>query len=159
MQYTNRPASDTDYEVIASFPQNSQELFFMFPSGTFPITAGQLIEKAQDRHYPTVIEHEGEVVAYANLYDCEAGSHCWLGNVIVSPAFRSQGAGSYLLRTMMEKARDLLKAKRFLLVCHNINTPALLFYYKHGFVPFDLKTMANCNGDRIIGIKLGVDLQ
>ncbi|WP_235918278.1 GNAT family N-acetyltransferase [Paenibacillus lutrae] len=65
----------------------------MFPKGTYPLTSQQLEEEALRRKCPTVLTCSGEIAGYANLYD-SAENACWLGNVIVSPAFRGRGAGT-----------------------------------------------------------------
>ena len=40
--YTCRSVTIADFERIATFPQNEEELFFMFPQAEFPLTAKQL---------------------------------------------------------------------------------------------------------------------
>ncbi|QTH45427.1 hypothetical protein J4772_14025 [Cohnella sp. LGH] len=59
-----RDATDADFPVIASFPQNEDEAFYMYPKSTYPLTAEQL-RLAED---------------------------CWIGNVIVPPSSRGSGA-------------------------------------------------------------------
>jgi hypothetical protein len=58
----------------------------------------------------------------------------------------------------MTIAKKELELKKMKLMCHNINTKALLFYNKLGFKPFDMKTMNDKNGNQIAGIKMGIDL-
>jgi len=129
----------------------------MHPRGVFPLTAEQLEEVAKSRVRPTVITFGGQVIGYCSMYNV-TDEECWLGNVIIAPPFRGKGAGQYLIQTMMHVAKTELKVKRLRLVCHNINTRALLFYVKMGFKPFDFKTMKDPNGNEIVGIMMGVEL-
>lgn len=153
-----RDAIQDDFKIIAAFPQNREELFYMYPKGIYPLQPEQLEQAAAERFAPTVVTYSGEPAAYGNLYDVQAGRDCWLGNVIVNPKFRRHGAGSLLLETMKRRAAQEYKAKELKLVCHNVNTKALLFYFKHGFTPFDMKVMVDWNQNTIAGIKMAVAL-
>jgi len=155
--FNHRPVVTDDFETISRFPQNQTELFFMYPKGTFPLTARQLEESALNRKKPTVITYQEELIGYCNLYDVTK-EDCWLGNVIISPSCRGMGVGSYLIRTMKEIAKQELQVNHFRLVCHNINTDALLFYAKLGFLPFGLKIMNDPKGKEIVGIKMEMKL-
>jgi len=139
--FWHRPVTPEDYERISSFPQNDTELFYMYPSAAFPLTPEQIERNVACRFHPTVIvhEHDGRVAGFANLYDVEEGRCCWLGNVIVAPEFRGQGAAAALIRAMIGLARDGLKVPKLRLCCHNTNTAGLLFYTKLGFVPYSIE--------------------
>ncbi|MCZ8516741.1 GNAT family N-acetyltransferase [Paenibacillus filicis] len=102
-----------------------------------------MAEVANQRYNATVITFNNEVVGYSNLYDVVDGAHCWLGNVIISPRHRGKCAGAYLIKTMMNKAREERGVKQLKLMCHNINTKALLFYNRLGFKPFGLQEMVD----------------
>ncbi|MEF3302939.1 GNAT family N-acetyltransferase [Paenibacillus sp. GYB003] len=156
--YACRPAQSEDFQTICTFPQSEDELFFMFPSGTYPLTAEQLELKAKERWWPTVVADENGIAGYANIYGYEEGKHCSLGNVIIAPGHRGRGAAVCLLETMMEKAANELKVPRLLLVCHHSNPRALLFYDKLGFVPYGLKKMQNKRGEVIVGILMEKNL-
>ena len=151
--YEHRAVQSRDFEIIATFPQNRNELFFMYPKGIYPLTAQQLEEAAMTRTHPIVVTRGQQVAGYCNLYDVTQ-EDCWLGNVIVAPAFRGGGAGGYMIRTMMDYAREELQVAKFRLVCHNTNTAALLFYTKLGFTPFGIKTLNGPDGQEIAGIKM-----
>jgi len=153
----HRPVRDDDYVIISKFPQDKRELFYMFPKGTFPLSANQLKDVAQARTNPTVITKNEEVVGYCNLYD--VSSHdCWLGNVIIKPQHRGNGIGKYLVETMIEYAKAELEINYFRLVCHNVNTRALLFYSALGFKPFDSKVLLDPDGNQIVGIKMEIKI-
>ncbi|HEX4939420.1 MAG TPA: GNAT family N-acetyltransferase, partial [Candidatus Kapabacteria bacterium] len=61
-----RPARVDDLAVVATFPQTSDELFYVHPVAQFPLTAEQLLPNFQNRKGNTVIESSGAVVAFAN---------------------------------------------------------------------------------------------
>ncbi|MDF2724593.1 MAG: hypothetical protein K0Q59_4268 [Paenibacillus sp.] len=159
MQFEFRNATAEDFKVIAAFPQNEEESFFMFPSGKYPLTGEQLEEAAAKRFSPTVILHDGEVVGYSNFYGVQNGVDCWLGNAIVHPNYRRSGVGSYLIETMKNRALNEYAVKELKLVCHHTNTSALLFYHKNAFKPFDWIVMQNQNGDKVVGIKMSISLE
>ena len=87
-----RDATDADFPVIASFPQNEDEAFYMYPKSTYPFTAEQLRLAAADRSSLTVIIDSESVIGYGNLYEINVGEDCWIGNVIVPPSSRGSGA-------------------------------------------------------------------
>lgn len=152
--FSYRNAKKEDFDLIATFPQNRTEVFYMYPKGLYPLDSEQLYLTSQTRQLTTVIEYEEEVVGYCNVYDLVEGEHCWLGNVIISPRFRGKGAGKYLINLMIERAKKELSVKELRLVCHNTNTKALLLYYKMGFKPYDMKAINDYNNDEIVGIKM-----
>ena len=126
--YTHRAVTTTDFEIIASFPQDTVELFHMFPNASYPLTSAQLEEAAGIRFKPTVILHLNEIVAYAIFY--RQDNDYWLGNVIVSPSFRGQGAAQYLIHTMEMIAKEDLNSTRLKVACHSSNARGLFFYTK-----------------------------
>lgn len=150
--FTSRRARREDFKIIASFPQSQDEQFYMFPRGTFPLDPVHLEEVAKERLHPTVILSGEEIAGYCNLYDVEADSRCWLGNVIINPDYRGRGAGKFLLDTMLTTVRDELHLPELHLICHNPNTAALKFYHKNGFIPYGLKEMVDYKEQPIIGI-------
>lgn len=150
--YSCRPAVPADYPVICSFPRTEEELFYMFPSASYPLTAEQLDAAVRMRWRPTVVTHGEEIVGFANFYGWEEGRHCHLGNVIVAAEHRGTGAASCLIHAMVDKARNELKVPRLLLVCHHSNPRAMLFYDKLGFTPYGFKRMTNRQGETIVGI-------
>ncbi|TMV51944.1 GNAT family N-acetyltransferase [Paenibacillus mesophilus] len=157
--YTCRPVRHEDFAVICTFPQSEEELFFMFPSGTYPLAAAQLEEAASKRWCPTVVtDDNGELAGYANFYGYEEGKHCSLGNLIVAPQHRGKGAAVQLLQSMIEQARNELSVPRLLLVCHHTNPRALLFYNKLGFTPCGMNRMTNRSGEIIVGIQMEMKL-
>jgi len=156
LQY--RDAAHEDFKIIAGFPQNPEELFYMFPKGTFPVTPEQLEQVAASRFSPTVVTESGEVVGYCNLYNVTAGGDCWVGNLIVHPARRGSGVATFLLQAIGERARTEYGCREIRLVCHNTNTRALLLYSHLGFKPFDIQVGEDPHGNRIARILMSKPL-
>lgn len=158
--YSCRPVRREDFETLSTFPQTEEELFFMFPSASYPLSAAQLEENASKRWHPTVVTgKDGELAGYANIYGYVEAKQCCLGNVIVAPGHRGQGAATVLIETMIDKAKRELNVPRLLLVCHHTNPRALLFYHRLGFSPCGrLKKMANRRGEVIVGIEMELQL-
>ncbi|REE69663.1 acetyltransferase (GNAT) family protein [Paenibacillus taihuensis] len=151
--YASRPLEESDLDTICTFPQNPEELRYFFPSASFPLTPDQLRDKVATRAQPTCIIYENEVVASANLYQIEADS-CYLGNVIVAPAFRGRGAAAFLLETMISLVRAKYGVTVMKLICESSNTRGLLFYRKHGFLPVDLFGKQSASGEIVVGIRM-----
>lgn len=156
--YAYREAARDDFDVIAAFPQDRKEAFFMYPRGTYPLRADELYEASSTRVIPTVIHMNGEIVGYGNVYGWNEGENCSIGNVIINPNFRGQGAGKYLIEVLKKRAREELKVKEVNLVCHHINTTALLFYTKLGFKPYDIKAMRDHDQNEVAGIFMKIKL-
>ena len=74
--FTHRLLEDKDLETICTFPQSVEELFFMFPKATHPLTPEQLLDIAENRHDLTVVLVNGVVAGYANFIEVHEGSHC-----------------------------------------------------------------------------------
>ncbi|MEX2461685.1 MAG: GNAT family N-acetyltransferase [Paenibacillaceae bacterium] len=157
--YKCRPVSSDDFDRICTFPRDAKEVFFMSPKLQYPLMVEHLKEATKDRRKQTVlIDENGQVSGYANIYNLEEGKLCWLGNVIISPDFRGKGAAEYLIRAMIDFAKDELNVKELHLVCHNVNTRGLMFYSKLGFKPYDIAKRTNPQGQTIAGIMMKVDL-
>ncbi len=155
--YTYRALLPGDLESICTFPQNEEELYYMYPKAIYPLTPGQIEEAVKNRLKPTVILHNQEVVAYANLYDLDSHS-CWLGNVIVSPEYRGKGVAQYLIEVMSRIAKEEFKVRKLKLVCHNTNTRGILFYTKYGFKPYEISLRQKPSGEYIAGIHMEKEL-
>lgn len=149
MHLASRPLEDMDIPVICGFPQGEEELFFMFPKASYPLTPAQLRESVASRTDSTVVERGGEVVGYANLYQCVREEACFIGNVIVSQNARGGGVGRYLLETMADIARVRHQVNEVRVSCFNGNAPALLLYARLGFQPFAMEAREDWKGHRV----------
>ncbi|GGG22174.1 GNAT family N-acetyltransferase [Paenibacillus abyssi] len=151
--YNYRSLQKNDLETICSFPKSEEELYYMFPKATYPLTPKQIEEAVKSRLEPTVVLFNNEVVSYANFYDHD-GESCWLGNVIVSQDYRGKVVSQFLIETMESIAKQNMNVNKLKLVCHNTNTRAILFYKKHGFRPFDISIRVKPSGEFIAGIHM-----
>jgi len=155
--FSYRELREADAALIATFPSTSQELFFMFPHATPPLTKKQILDLAGFRKVPTVALCGGEVAGYANIIECEDGT-CEVGNVVVAPKFRRRGVGAYLLRIMEKRAAEEYGAMRLRADCFSDNTAALFFYDRLGYKPAGLKAWERANGRRTAQIFMEKDI-
>ncbi|MDM8517489.1 GNAT family N-acetyltransferase [Desulfobacterales bacterium HSG16] len=149
MPMNHRSVEEKDIPSICSFPQNADELFFLSPKSEFPLTPSQLLNIIMQRSDSTVVEYNGDVVAFANFYHWESGGRCSIGNVIVSSATRGQGVGRYLIEQMIGLAFSKYQAIEVTVSCFNRNTDGLLFYPKLGFQPFAVEKRQDKNGHQV----------
>lgn len=126
----------------------------MFPKATFPLTFDQLKLNFDNRFDCTVFLSGETVVAFANLYDIEPGKQCFLGNVIIDPAYRGKGVSTYLLETMAEIAVRQHRVQALHLTCFNTNTTGLLLYHKTGFVPYALEKRTDAEGKSLLAVQM-----
>ena len=145
----HRPFEEKDISFICGFPQNEDELFFLSPKSEFPLTPSQLLETIVHRSDSTVVEYNGEVVAFANFYRWNFGGRCSIGNVIVSSTSRGQGVGRYIIEQMISLAFSKHQALEVTVSCFNRNIAGLLFYPKLGFQPFAVEERQDKNGNRV----------
>lgn len=148
MPLTHRPVEQKDIQVICGFPQSEDELFFLFPKATFPLTPSQLQDAIAQRSDSTVVELGGEVVAFANFHRWGGGC-CSIGNVIVSPVARRRGVGRYLIEQMIALAFSKHQAAEVTVSCFNQNIAGLLLYPKLGFQPYAVEERQDKKGDRV----------
>ncbi|UQZ87641.1 Acetyltransferase (GNAT) family protein [Paenibacillus konkukensis] len=118
----------------------------------------EMEEVAAQRYNATVITCGAEVVGYGNLYNVTEGKHCYLGNVIIAPTYRGKGAAAYFINVMKQLAKQERQVKQLRLMCHNINTRALLFYRSMGFKPFDFNELRDRAGNKLVLLELAIAL-
>jgi RimJ/RimL family protein N-acetyltransferase len=135
--------------VICGLPQNKDELFYMFPKATFPLSYQQLKKAMDERSDSTVVLVQGEIAGFANFYVCQPGIKCSIGNVIVGPGFRGRGVATYLIKTMTQMAFDKHRARVVQISCFNANVAGLLLYSKLGFVPYEIEARKDGAGHRV----------
>ncbi|OSM07174.1 putative N-acetyltransferase GCN5 [Magnetofaba australis IT-1] len=151
---SHRPATSADLATICGFPQSAEELFFLFPKATFPLTPEQLQRAMDQRADATVVELRGQVVGYANFYQWAQGGRCAIGNVIIAPAARGQGVGRYLINRMVDLAISRYAAREVTVACFNHNVSALLLYAGMGFEPYAIEERVDHQGQRVALIQL-----
>jgi ribosomal protein S18 acetylase RimI-like enzyme len=149
MSLSHRPVEEKDIPTICGFPQNEDELFFLFPKASFPLSPSQLQEAIESRSDSTVVEFDGKVSAFANFYLWEARGSCSIGNVIVSPEARGHGVGRYLIEMMIDLAFTRHKATEVGISSFNENVVGLLLYAKLGFQPYAIEERQDKRGNRV----------
>ena len=142
-----RCVSETDIPTVCLFPQNANELFFMFPKATYPLTHEQLRESIAKRMDSTVVELNGQVVGFANLYRWEFEGKCSIGNFVISPDARQRGVGKFLVQHMVEQAKSRHHARDVTISCFHQNIGALLLYTKCGFEPYEIEPRVDPYGN------------
>ena len=155
---TFRPVTTEDIPQICVFPQTAEELFFLFPKASYPLTVEQLEKSINSRFDPSVICYENQTVAFANIYDVVKDQYCFIGNVIVDPSKRGLGIGKYLLDHMINIAFHNHNIKEVRLVCFATNINALLFYTKYGFKPYEIKPRETLDGKQTAAVYMKLDL-
>jgi len=154
MPLSHRPVRSADIATLCNFPQGPDELFYMFPKATYPLTPAQLSEAIAQRSGSTVIEIDGAVAGFANFYKAEHGGICALGNVVVAPTARGQGVARYLVQRMIALAREEFAAREVWVSCFNHNTAGLLLYPQLGFVPFGIEERQARDGSRVALVQM-----
>jgi len=152
-----RDVAEADFPLIASFPQDEDEAYYMYPKAIYPLTADQLRSAAAGRSSPTVVTDSGTVVGYGNLYEVNEGEDCWIGNIIVCPSRRGSGAAAYLIQSLINRASEEYRVKTVRLICHNTNTRALLFYAGLGFKPYEVRHQEGSR--KIAGIRMSLPVE
>jgi ribosomal protein S18 acetylase RimI-like enzyme len=145
---THRPVEPRDIEIICGFPQNPDELFFMFPKAAYPLTPAQLKEAISERSDST------KVAGFANFHRWETHGACSIGNVAVAPAARGRGVGRYLIQQMIGLAFSKHLASEATISCFNQNVVGLLLYSKLGFQPCSMEERQDKRGNRVALIHL-----
>ncbi len=149
MQLTHRPVEEHDIPMICGFPQGEEELFFLFPKASYPLSPEQLQDAIASRSDSTVVELDGKVAGFANFYRWETGGCCAIGNVMVSPAARGRGVGRCLIQHMVDLAFTKHLAAEVTVSCFNQNHAGLLFYPKLGFQPYAVEERQDKKGNRV----------
>jgi ribosomal protein S18 acetylase RimI-like enzyme len=149
MMLRHRALERSDADIIAGFPQSEEELFYFFPNAQYPLQPEILLMEAEHRSSPTVVVSDDGLGGYGNFTKAEPGEFCSIGNVVVNPAMRRMGIGSYLVETLSEIAFNKLKAKYVKISCFNKNTKGLLLYHKLGFTPHDMEVRQTFTGQNV----------
>lgn len=147
--FTHREVHPGDLPRICTFPQGAEELFFLFPRATFPLTPDQL-QRSVDQRFDSTVLLDGDVpCGFANLYVREGDGACAIGNVVVAPEARGRGAGRFLIETMTRKALAKHPSRDVGISCFNGNVAGLLLYAQLGFVPYAVERRLDQSGARV----------
>ena len=131
-----RPARTEDLSIVAGFISQPDELFYVHPTATFPLTAEQLLPNFHSRKGNSVIVVGGQVTGFANYIAVAEGESATIGNVVIDPGQRGTGIGKALLQAMERQAKECYGVTHTIIPCFNTNTYGLHFYHSLGYVPF-----------------------
>lgn len=154
-----RPVTLEDLQTICNFPTSAEELFFLFPKATFPLTIEQLQKSIDNRSNSTVILLSNNVVGFANFITANQDEMCTIGNVILDPSQRGKGLGQALIEEMCRIAIEKYNVKKVRISCFNENTKGLLLYTKLGFSPVLVDTWKKRDGEKVALIHLEKEYQ
>ena len=154
---SHREVRPEDVHGICAFPQSAEELFYLFPKASHPLTPDQLRAAIAQRFDSTVVLLDDRVCGFANFYVRVVSGTCAIGNVVVAPEARGRGAGRYLVETMIRKALLDHRAAEVRISCFNGNVAGLLLYSKLGFAPFAVEPRVDPRGARValVHMRLG----
>lgn len=155
-QYEIRTADNTHFEGIVELFTTPEELFLIYPSGSWPFDKAQLERLSRERGDFTVVMDNGRVIGFANLYTSIASDRYFIGNLVISDAYRGQGIGRRLVRHMCDRIFDRYASTVYISVFTD-NTPALLLYASLGFMPFDIERRTMPNGDSAALLHMRLD--
>ena len=146
MQITE--ATEEQYEEIGNLIGSPEELYLVYPSGNYPWDVVQLKKLNEVRPNFTVCVVQGEIAAFANLYNVVPGESAFIGNVIVTEKHKGKGIGRALTMHMVNICQEQYKAVPHLSV-FGFNNRALLMYAGLGFVPYGVEPRKNLKGETV----------
>ena len=149
MGWMFRAASEADFDAICGLIPTQEELFRVYPRGSYPFTLDQLRHLFETRKAHTVTTDAGKITGFANLYDFSDNRRAFIGNVVVDKAYRGQGLGKCLVEYMIEQAFSSYDLDEVHISVFSDNTPALLLYSSLGFEPYAVEERLNYAGKRL----------
>ncbi|MEW8286768.1 MAG: GNAT family N-acetyltransferase [Candidatus Thiodiazotropha endolucinida] len=155
-QYDITTADNTHFEGIVELFTTPEEFFLIYPSGTWPFDKAQLERLSRERRDFTVVLDTGRVIGFANLYTSIAGDRYFIGNLVISDAYRGQGIGRRLVRHMCDRIFDRYASTVYISVFTD-NTTALLLYASLGFMPYDIERRTTPKGDSAALLHMRLD--
>lgn len=144
-----REATPSDFEAIIQLVPTIDELFLVYPKGTYPFTVDQVSLLAESRKELTIVVEEEKMVGFANLYNIKQEESAFIGNVVVAKEFRSQGIGRLLVSHMIQQAFNKYRVHETRISVFNDNTPALLLYTRMNFKSYAIEERLNPYGRRV----------
>ncbi|MET0108755.1 MAG: GNAT family N-acetyltransferase [Candidatus Thiodiazotropha sp.] len=147
---------ESHYDGIISLFTSPDEFYLIYPSGSWPFDKVQLKRLAKERSDFTVVLDNKQIIGFANLYTSIAGDRYFIGNLVISDAYRGQGIGRRLVRHMCDRIFDRYASTVYISVFTD-NTPALLLYASLGFKPYDIERRKTPNGDSAALLHMRLD--
>lgn len=142
-----RAATEADFTAICGLMPTQNELYRVYPRGSFPLTVEQVRHLAEVRKALTVVTTNGQIVGFANLYDFD-NQRAFIGNVVIDKMCRGQGHGKRLVEYMRDLAFSNYNLHEIHISVFSDNTSAVLLYSSLGFVPYAIEKRINYAGER-----------
>ncbi len=149
-----RKATSDDFSAICRLIKSKEELYLVYPSGTYPFTVDQLKDLSKRRNELTVMVENKDIIAFANFYNYEPNKSAYIGNVIIAKKYRGRGFGKEIISHMLRIAKEKYNLKIVKISVFSDNISALLLYSGFGFSPYEVEERKNINGNRVAIIHL-----
>ena len=130
-------ARPEDFKQMTQVIKNEEELFFIYPSGEFPLTISQLNTLYKDRRDFTLLKYDKKIIGFANLYNYLENKFVFIGNVVIDTKYRNKGYGSKLIHYMISLAQNKYNLPEVRISVFSENAQALLLYINLGFELYD----------------------
>ena len=132
-----RKARQDDFKHICQIMTSEEELFLVYPKGTYPLTTEQLEHLAKVRQDLTVVTDQQKIIGFCSLFDFTPGTSAFIGNLIVDQTYRRRAIGKKMVAWLLELIFDRYDLPEAHLYVFSHNTPALALYTKFGFTSYD----------------------
>ena len=149
-----RPLLAEDLRAVCNLIRDQEELFLLYPKGSFPLTVEQLGHMLDRRVEPTVLSISGRIAGFAAFYRLRRTKSIFIGNVVVAPGLRGQGLGKKLVKHMCELAFTKYDLPQVKISVFSQNTKALLLYASLGFKPYAIRAKRDLAGNPVALISL-----
>ncbi len=126
---------------------NKEELFFIYPSGKFPLTIDQIKILYQNRKDFTLLKDDEKIIGFANLYNYLENKFIFIGNVVIDSNYRGRGYGLRLIDYMISIAKKKYNLPEVRISVFNENDKALTLYTKFGFKLYDQEFRKDYKGN------------
>jgi RimJ/RimL family protein N-acetyltransferase len=122
--------------LVARWVRNAEELFWLAPSATPPLSAEKVVAWTRESGNPLVLlDESGSPIGYAELNPMrDAPSHLWIGHLVLDPAHRGQGRGEAFVRLLLDHAFNHRRARLVSLIVFPGNRSAIKCYQRAGFL-------------------------
>jgi ribosomal protein S18 acetylase RimI-like enzyme len=157
-KYSITAADHAHYEGIVELFTSPEELFLIYPSGTWPFDKMQLKGLSKKRSDFTVALDGDRVIGFASIYTHLSRDKYFIGNVVIAISHRGRGIGSALICHMCDLVFNRY-APRVNISVFSFNTSALLLYTSLGFKPFDIEKRTMPNGSSTALLHMHLDAQ
>lgn len=121
--------------MVAGWVRDAQELFWLAPSVTPPLTADKVAAWTRESGSPFLLLDEDQTaIGYAELNPMrESPSHWWIGHLLLDPVHRGGGKGETFTRLLLEQAFAVRQARTVSLIVFPHNKAAIRCYLRAGF--------------------------